>query len=219
MNVVLATILLMVAIPLHAAEENDAFVGKVKKVSSNHLDLDLGDSLLMIGFVSDPSVVPALESIEVGQEVRAVFGATPNADGRLINKLVSIRVCAQIDAECDAERARQVKEGEEFDRQAAASQMRHQRCRQAMQETLASDHRYVPEQDPPASESVLAKYNALSGERRSCAEKMTRQHTRAVLDACELHHCGDNVGGGCWHIAGYATTMAALERAVEKCGG
>jgi hypothetical protein len=214
-----AIVLLAAVLPLRAADENQTFVGEVVEVSKGHIELDQGRSTVSIGFALDTNAVSALESIKVGHEVRAVFGAMHNSDSQLINKLISIRICALEDKECAADRARQDKEGKELDQRLAASNLTHERCRQAMRVTLANDQRYVPEGVLPESERIRAKYNALAGERRSCASEVLRQHASAVFEACELHQCGDNVGGGCSHIVGYATTNAAIEKAVEKCGG
>lgn len=215
----LATIIVLLASPtLITAEETRVHVGTVVKVSKDYIELDEDGSTVMIGFALDAAVVSSLERVKVGHEVRAVFGDTLNPDGGTINKLLSIRDCTLEDKECAADRARQQKELSEWEQRHAASEQQRERCRQAMSASLANDARYVPETTRPARKETLAQLNALVGAKRTCASDLLRQHVDAVLEACELHHCGDNVGGGCSHIAGRSMTSAAYEKAVEKCG-
>ena len=93
----------------------------------------------------------------------------------------------------------------------------HELCRNSMQTTLSSDTRYISDGSVPVSRNYLATYNALTGTARTCASKLLKEHETSVLEACLLHHCGDNIGGGCWHIAGYATNSSAIQNAIDKC--
>lgn len=217
-KVAAATLLLLITFPLSAAEEDKTYVGKVLAVSIDRIELDQTESTVLIGFVVDPDAIRPLEKIKVGDEVRAVFGVASHSDGRSINKLVSIRICTPKDEECAADRRTQDKEREEWAKRYAASMQERDRCRLAMEVLLANDSRYAPATDIPALPEVISQYDALSGEQRACASDVVRQHQNAVLDACELYHCGDNVGGGCSHIAGHNTTTGAIVKAIEKCG-
>lgn len=219
MRLAACALLFLTTAPLGATEVDSAYVGKVLELSKDHMELDLQGSIVSIGFALDPATASSLEKIKVGQEVRAEFGTTLDSDGDRINKLVSIRVCSSEDQVCVADRVRQGAERAEGEKRWAAVNLKNQQCRQAMRVSLANDSRYVPDIEGLASNGASARYSALTGAKRSCASKILRQHTEAVVEACRLHHCGDNVGGGCSHIAGYAMTDAAIEKAVVNCGG
>jgi len=108
--------------------------------------------------------------------------------------------------------------GEEWAKRHAVAEQERTHCRQAMLIALATDSRYLPETSAPISRNYLAMHNALSGEKRACGPELFRQHEAAFLEACKLHHCGDDVGGGCEHMAGYALNASAIEMVIKKCG-
>ncbi len=195
-----------------------AEVGKVLKVSPDHLELDQSGATMIIGFVSTNEGRAALASIKVGDEVRAEFGATLDASGRSINKLLSIRRCSPGDPQCAAHRARRTREREAWERQHAASELKRKACAAAMEDSLAGDRRYLRNLAVSNEEATLARYNGLVGEQRTCASQLLRRHGDAVLEACRSHHCGDEVAGGCAHIAGYAGGVGTLESAMSRCG-
>lgn len=88
-----------------------------------------------------------------------------------------------------------------------------------MHQTLLKDPRYVSDIELSRTEldALLKQLNAFTGRRRMCADKITNNYQSAVYHACKQHHCGDNVDGGCDHIAGFALSDAAIKRAVQKC--
>ncbi len=210
-------LLLLMSLPLSATEGDRVYVGKTLDISKSRIELAMADGTTSIGFVGDATALLSLNSIKVGNEVRAVFGVATGPSGRKINKLLSIRVCTDTDKECAADRGRQAERAEEEVKRSALAQQEHALCLQAMHVTLAKDSRYISDAGAVSTDAV-AKYNALSGNNRVCATKVTKQHLTAFFEACELHHCGDSVGGGCHHLAGYAVTGSTLERALEKCG-
>lgn len=209
---------LLFTLLFNAAEADTVHVGNVLAVSGDRLDLDQGGSFLYIGFVADADAAASITKIKVGSEVRAVFGVTRSPDGREINKLVSIRVCEAKDDQCAADRARESIERAERDQRQEAAADKHRQCRQAMNDSLAKDSRYVADFGGSAREEDLASFNALSGARKACAQNVLREHQQAVYESCELHRCGENIGGGCAHIVGRSMTGAAIRRAVAECG-
>lgn len=93
-------------------------------------------------------------------------------------------------------------------------------CLSAMDETLSRDPRYSSDVAGMTSTSSLQtsrEFEQLGGKRKQCAKIILSEHRRAVFEACQLHHCGDEVGGGCSHIAGQSVTDAAMQRALERC--
>lgn len=200
------------------AEEIEAQVGKVLKVSRDQLELDQSGATMIIGFVSSNEARAALATIEVGDEVRAEFGATRDGSGRSINKLLSIRRCLPGDPQCAADRTRQAEEREASERRHAASELKRKDCAAAMNKSLAADRRYLQNMPVSSEKETLARFDGLAGKQRSCASTLLRRHSDAVLAACRLRHCGDEIAGGCSHIAGYAVGAGTLEMAMSRCG-
>lgn len=218
-----ASLLLILSVLASTVADDQAqvYVGEVVAVSERNLELRTRSSLVSIGFVGAPEALAELGNVEEGNEVRAVFGSTPRPDGRgRINKLLSIRRCVKGDAQCAADR--RIQDAKDAESMRARELVREAmvRCRHAMEKTLGNDPRFTPEAPEISREAGAAlsrRFGALTGVPRTCASKIMDDHHDAVLEACELHHCGDSVGGGCSHIAGYAMTTAALARAVSSC--
>ena len=217
----LTYLLLFVALSAVASDENqDVYVGEVLEVSQDGIELDQGYSTISIGFFGEPAVLAHLDKVKVGDKVRTVFGSgIPPGGQRSINKLLEIRLCLKEDAACDADR----KAGEAQDaiekKARAASEKRQAECREAMHETLLEDPRYAQSSEVNRSDSdkLLSQVNSFKGPQKVCSNRVMHDHSAAVYDACKLHHCGDNIGGGCAHIAGYALSDAAIERAILVC--
>lgn len=196
-------------------------VGIVVEVSRSEIHLDQKDVSLFVGFFGDEDVLQQLDHLDVGDEVRAVFGTgKPAGESRSINKLLEIRRCTPNDQQCADDRNAEEAQHAADEVAHAARAKKRDECFDAMEETLSSDPRFVPStiSDESQSDAFLDQMNALAGEQRSCAHKIIRSHQAAVHDACERHHCGDGIGGGCDHIAGYAISDDAIRKAVLTCG-
>ncbi len=203
-----------------AAKEERVYVGTITEISREDIDLDQGNSLLSIGFFGERDVLDRLTELKVGDEVRAVFGSgIPPDGGRPINKLLEIRRCVKNDPQCAADRRAGEAQDAIEEKARLASEARHAECRRAMHETLLKDPRYVPSPDSSRtlSKEPLDQVNSFTGNQRVCADKIMKDHQAAVFDACDVHNCGENIGGGCAHIAGYALTADAIERASLVC--
>jgi hypothetical protein len=202
--------------PISEPEAPRGHTGVISKVSRRNIVLD---ESLHIGFVGDESVLRKLEELKPGDRVLALFGTAPRPDGPgRINKLLSIRLCADQDAECDAVHAQEEAEDQARSKESADFIAEHERCIAAMRQTLEKDPRHVSAHEPDIHRpEVTARLNALTGDRKACAQQVRRAHVAAVDEACELHHCGDRIGGGCAHIAGYSLNSHLIEVAVEKC--
>lgn len=202
-------------------DEARVYVGELLAVSHDTLELSQNESIVSIGFVGDPAALAGLDGLKVGDEVRAVFGSTPRPGGSgRINKLLSIRRCEKNDAQCAADRKAQDAKDAEAAKVIARSQTEMAQCRSRMEYTLLGDARYVSQNAKMSeirSQETLRQVNALTGTREECVTTVMRDHQKAVLEACELHRCGDRVGGGCSHIAGYSLSEAVFERALLVC--
>lgn len=202
-------------------DEARVFVGEVVAVSHDNIQLRRNGSLTSIGFVGDSAVLAGLHRLNVGEEVRAVFGSTPRPTGSgRINKLLSIRRCEKNDALCAADGRVQDTKHAEAEKARMLSQEKMAKCKFEMEQTLLKDARYAPQTttiQQIQSQANLRQVNALTGARQECATAVMNDQRNAVLEACELHRCGVQVGGGCSHIAGRSLSDAAIERALVVC--
>lgn len=218
MKIIVTLALILITILAIAAEPDRVHTGKVIKVSTDGMTLDEGPAgIVSIGFAIDVDAVDSLKRIKAGDEIRAVFGSTKGPRGNSINKLISVRVCTKNDRECTADYKRQEAQEIENEKKRAISEKKRDLCSDSMQKTLATDARYTPDGSIPVSDGYLEQYNALKGTAHVCASNVLKEHETAVLDACLLHHCGDGIGGGCWHIAGYSMNSSAIQNAINKC--
>lgn len=196
--------------------EDAVHVGNVQKISDDHLEIDQGASFSSIGFIADSDVVRQLETIKQGDEVRAVFGGAPGNGKTRTNRLLSIRRCAAGDAECRADRRKR----EERD---AASQMQiselsasYERCQLAMNASFPEKFRDALEDSKGETRSIPDR-SALSAEERMCSKSFIDEYRKAFFDACNLNRCGENIGGGCSHLAGYSTTNDVIDASIRSC--
>ncbi|MBD9470814.1 hypothetical protein [Pseudoxanthomonas sp. PXM01] len=202
-------------------DEERVYVGRLVEVSERRLELRTRSSTVSISFVGAPGALAQLDRVAVGDEVSAVFGSTPGPDGHgNISRLLSIRYCAEGDAQCAADRGiQEAREAEEARaRDLAMEDMA--RCRGAMEATLGQDPRHTPstqEINAQTARALARQLNAFTGASRVCADKVLEDQRDAVMQACELHRCGGDIGGGCAHYAGYGVTAATLARAVASC--
>lgn len=222
MRIAVLPLLLLLGLVAGASDdEARVYVGEVRAISHDNLELSRSGSLTMIGFVGDPAVLAGLDGLKVGEEVRAVFGSTPRPAGSgRINKLLSIRRCDKRDAQCAADGSVQDAMGAEAAKARAVSEEKMAQCDLEMEKTLLKDTRYAPHTTKIPEiqwQADLRQVNALTGKRQECANAIMKDHQKAVLEACQLHHCGDQIGGGCWHIAGRSLSDAVIERAFAVC--
>ncbi len=192
-------------------------VGKVAHVERNLIEFDLEGGYLSIGFVCEASVCSQLNKVRPGDQVEARFGVALVSDQDTpINKLLALRICEAQDPGCDAGREKQRQEDVEHQRRREVSDKQRDECRAAMERTLLADPRYIvlPELEP--APTVVDDWNALAKEQKICADALIEAHRQAVFDSCNKHRCGDQIGGGCWHIAGQLPSRV-VSQALQKC--
>ena len=52
---------------------------------------------------------------------------------------------------------------------------------------------------------------------RECVKSISDEQFDVFIEICQKHGCGDNVGGGCYHIGGYRGFDATQMHAVKQC--
>lgn len=199
-----------------AGAEDRTHTGKVHAISNDRLEIGNEYGLVSIGFVADKDVARKLSEIRQGDEVRAVLGSAPRKGGGRINKLLSIRRCVQQDAECSADRERDRLERTEREAKLAEINAWQQQCNEAMHDSMPE--RFRDALITSTSEGRSAhNWSMLSPEERTCAQRFIEDYRNAFLGACRLHRCGENIGGGCAHIAGYSTTPKVVDASIRSC--
>jgi choline dehydrogenase-like flavoprotein len=204
MNYIVAALMCLFCGFVHAADQVAVHVGTVEEMSSDAMMLDSPAGGLSIGFVSTPAARRALKKIRLGNKVFAIFGTAVAQSGQHINKLIAIRICRPVDTECSVVIEEETMQAKRLAIANAIADKKRAQCSAAMAATLAQDSRYVPDTKTETPAFTHAKYLALSSELRACVNDFREQHHQAILDACTLHQCGANTGGGCSHIAGRA---------------
>ena len=94
-------------------------------------------------------------------------------------------------------------------------------CDNRMTASLITDPRFVPnrEFEDGEGEAIGRRYNAMTPEQRECGSDVIDKHMDAVFEQCKIHRCGQNIGGGCDHVANYSMTTSLLNTAIQKCSG
>jgi len=133
------------------------------------------------------------------------------------HKFLSVRVCGSEDEECAAIRKKRDTEYAERKEAFLAGPKKSALCKQAMDATLAQDPRYVPKRADADSIDRQERSAPLSRTQNACIIKFVKQHYAAFSDACRLHRCGDDVGGGCAHMSSRIGHSGIREKAVEQC--
>lgn len=67
------------------------------------------------------------------------------------------------------------------------------------------------------SNEILEKFNSLKNEKQICANKFIKDYQNKVFEHCMKEGYAENIGGGCYHVVGYAIHTAVLEKALNKC--
>lgn len=201
------------------SKEPESTVGKIRKLEHNRIELNLGDSsATSIGFVCEPSACAQLDTVGLGDLVEAQFGAAlvPDSD-TLVNKLLSIRKCQAQDPTCSAKLEEQHRKALEMQAKFEAIEKKYTECMAAMERTFLADPRYIGSDKIIAQSGPFIEYSMLSGKRKYCVDTVLEADRQALLDSCLMHHCGDGIGGGCWHIVGHLGKSGTLSQALQKC--
>ncbi len=65
---------------------------------------------------------------------------------------------------------------------------------------------------------ILEKVNALKGTNEECLNTFISDYQRSLYDYCEATNGGENIGGGCAHVAyAWSVTSSVLEQALNSC--
>ncbi len=201
------------------SKEPESTVGKIRKLEHNRIEFGLGDSsATSVGFVCEPSICVQLGTVGLGDLVEAKFGAAlvPDRD-TLVNKLLAIRKCEAQDPSCNAKLEEQHRKALEMQAEFKAIRKKDSECMAAMERTFLADPRYIGSEKIIARPGYFIEYGMLSGKRKLCVDAVLEADRQALLDSCLMHHCGDGIGGGCWHIVGHLGKSGTLSRALQKC--
>jgi hypothetical protein len=204
---------------MHGCASDERFgTGFIQEISESRIELDLRHTGMYsyIGFLCEPETCKTTNNYSVGDEVLLTLGSVDNK-----NKLLSIRKCLTSDPQCNKVKELDIKEEAERKRQSEIFFEKHRACRAKMNTDIANKNSYFPDNEIMSknSNAILEKYNSMSKqpEYKECLSGFVKSYQDAVLEACLKHGCGQNIGGGCYHIVGYSITTSVLEKAIEQC--
>jgi hypothetical protein len=211
--------ILAIFISTHASASEERYrTGFVQKISKNNIELELRhtDMYTYIGFLCEPEICKTTHKIKIGDEVLLTLGSISNK-----NKLLSIRKCLINDADCHRVQKIDIQDESERKRLSKISFEKHKLCRAKMNKDLVNQNSYFPGNEtlPNNSDAIRDKYNSMNKQpvNKNCLNSFVKSYEDALLEACLKHKCGEDIGGGCYHIVGYSTTTSLLAAAIEKC--
>jgi len=169
-----------------------------------------------MGFMCEPKICKITNKFKVGDEVLLTLGSVDNK-----NKLLSIRKCFVNDVKCNEVKEIEIQEKTERKRQSDIGLEKRMQCRAKMDKDLINQNSYFPDNEKKSSNSVVIreKYNSMNKqpEHKECLSSFVKSYQDAMLETCLKHGCGQNIGGGCYHIVGYSITTSVLEAATDQC--
>lgn len=214
----LGTIFILL-VALEAALANDrSETGIVHTMENYQMVLDYASgSQGHIGFLCEPEICELTRSIYPGDEVLITLGAL---DGK--TKLLNIRKCTPDDMECLRVAEEEIEQTKRANEASVIRETVQLECQNRMENSLRGDSRNISENwfnRIFLYEKYTVEYYEMLNDpaSRQCVKEIGDAQFDAFIDACEKHGCGDNIGGGCYHIAGYTSFEAAKMYAVKKC--
>ncbi len=67
------------------------------------------------------------------------------------------------------------------------------------------------------SQKILDIVNKQTEGQKLCIDKFLNEYSDKVFKHCQFAGYAENIGGGCYHIVGYAIHTAVLEKALLSC--
>jgi hypothetical protein len=200
------------------ASETKMYTGIIEEVSGGRIELAKEGSLLMIGFSCAPKVCKTINQVKVGDEVLVSLGAVNNK-----NKLLSIKKCINFTQECNDVKELEALEEVKYLTGVKLRQNKSKQCRSKINQNLIEDNLYFPELSQDTDSYIKLKineeYNDLRKKTKAsdCLKSFFKVYRNAFFDACTKNNCGEDVGGGCYHIADQSITTTVISAAVKKC--
>ena len=192
--------------------------GTIESVERNRIVLKFASGgTTHIGFLCEPEVCKSMDNFKIGDEVLATFDAV---EGK--NRLLDIRLCIQDDTECQKVAEEEEKRRELHKSASEKSFKNTLECQVRMEKELKKDIRFPSENwfgrfflyDQYQDEYLQMLKDPKS---RECVKSVSEAQFDVFIEICQKHGCGDNVGGGCYHIGGYRSFDATQMHAVKQC--
>jgi hypothetical protein len=165
-----------------------------------------------ISFLCESDICESARGINVGDEVLLILAQENHR-----NKLLSIRRCVSDDEQCLRVKILDVKEFEGIAQMIRASDQ----CELRMNEALRNRDLYFTD-DPRKSDNstqIIDRFNSIyeQPKYKKCLSDFLSAYQNAVFEVCQEQTCGENIGGGCYHIVGLSVTTPVIKAATEHC--
>jgi hypothetical protein len=206
---------------LQACSSDERYrTGVVREITQSRVELDSSNEIITsIGFTCEPVVCETISKISKGDKVYIRLGSENKK-----NKLLSIRKCAEKDSDCNVARKDELELMAQIQEESERSKAEMLQCSNQMEDDLKDDYRYVSNNlkniTNQESEIIRNNYNRLNNDpsKKSCLSQVLKSHQQSVFESCQKYGCGNNIGGGCYHISGYSLNDAVFQHAINNCG-
>ncbi|CAD5271185.1 putative integron gene cassette protein [Alteromonas sp. 38] len=76
----------------------------------------------------------------------------------------------------------------------------------------------IGEYNEAESKNILDQVNSLEGEPKACLDSFINEYQKGLFEYCEATEGGENIGGGCAHVAyAWSITTSVLEAGLANC--
>jgi len=213
----LLLLFLLIVSPLQAQDTvEDRATGMVRESSGNSISMrKRTGGFYSVGFQCEPTVCAEARNLIPGERIVIYLGSNDRT-----NVLIGIRKCEEPDEECDEVENIQLQRHKETTRQWQLNQFRQLRCALKMRKDLKNKDEYVY-----LGIAKLFFYEYLSSNEgepensseEACLDKILSRHVEVELESCKKYNCGENIGGGCYHMAGQSITESIYQEALKRC--
>jgi hypothetical protein len=180
-----------------------AQLGTLKSHTATELELEFLGAWQPMIHKCTPAACEELARLPTGTEVELRFSWSLADNDRITYQLSHARACQPRDPACTALRAQQTEEHRRWHEWSSALDAAARVCDTRMAADMAAigfaASQPISSADGVVREDEISRFN--TPEMRSCIDAMIKHYEPVVLDSCHRHGCGNNVGGGCMHVA------------------
>jgi len=173
------------------------------------------------GVFCKPDICRTLKDLKRGDKVIVSLG--PWQQKKRGNDVIQIRRCKLFDIECKRVNTAAQEQRKQNELSYKLRQQALKICEQKMYKTLELDGRFIKDKDKhyslSGSDNFYNRFGAMLREPGShdCAQAFLDNQESAVLEACQLHDCGDPIYYSCAELVFKIPNNEMKLRAVDQC--
>ena len=215
-------ILSVVVFTLPVVASEGAHTGRLLHLNETNIQIsyEIG-GIQSFGIYCEPEICKSLEKYKADTNVLFRLGAWNQS--KRGNLLINIRRCNPVDLECSNVRSanQQTERQEEKSYQSRVQAL--EVCKQKMYKTLETDSRFIKDKDVEYSlvgpDNFWNSFSRmhLNPKTSACPQAFLDNQNAAVIEACELHECGDPDHLMCWEMVWEIPNNEMMTQAIEQC--